>query len=69
MYNLATMKRDVQMNTRVAEEEAEAYREAADEAGVSLSDWIRLMLNAASGKRGLEKQLRRASSAGERAKR
>ena len=60
MYHSTTMKRDVQMNIRVADEEAAAFKAAAEEAGLSLSDWLRAVALAASGTGVLEKHLRRA---------
>ena len=56
-----------QINFRVTAEEYDAFSEAADEAGLSLSEWLRLVARAGAGMRALEGHLRRAASKGTRA--
>ena len=44
---------------RVSEESLDAYRKAAEEAGLSTSEWARLVLDAAAGRLALPEQLTR----------
>lgn len=44
---------------RVSDEELEAFRKAAEEANLSLSEWARLVLSAAAGSSALPQQLTR----------
>ena len=53
--------RDTQVNFRVSEEEHAAYTDAAENAGLSLSFWCRVILASALGDDDLRKQLVRAA--------
>lgn len=61
------MARDTQLNVRLDDDEAHAFNEAATAAGLSTSEWARLVLRAAAGRRALTEQLGRAARAGNRA--
>lgn len=50
-----------QVNVRLSDEETEVLRSAADEAGLTLSDWARLVMLAAAGDDKLMRQLRRVT--------
>lgn len=53
------MSRTQPFSIRVSEEAVEAYRKAAEKAGLSTSEWVRLVLDAAAGVSELPKQLMR----------
>lgn len=53
-----------QINVRLTLEERDAFAAAAEEAGLSVSEWARLVLRAAAGERALEGHLRRAAKSG-----
>lgn len=55
------MTRANQINVRLSDEEIETLRGAADECGLTLSDWARLVMLAAAGDDKLARQLRRVS--------
>ncbi len=55
------MKRP-QVNVRLTQDELEAFTAAAEDAGLTLSEWMRLVGRAAAGMRDLESHLRRARS-------
>lgn len=45
----ATRERSHQINFRAGDEEAEAFRGAAEEAGLTLTDWCRLQARIGAG--------------------
>lgn len=51
--------RTTPFSVRVSEEELDAFRKAAEEANLSLSEWARLVLSAAAGSSALPEQLTR----------
>lgn len=60
------MSRDRQINFRTSPAEKEAYVAAAERARLPLSDWMRMVLLAASGDEELVRALRRARREDER---
>jgi hypothetical protein len=56
--------RRIQLNIRLADEkEYKAMQKAAEKAGMSVSEWARVVLGAASGRYELLAQLRQAKDA------
>lgn len=51
--------RTTPFSLRVSERSAQAYRKAAEKAGLSISEWARLVLDSASGASALPEQLTR----------
>jgi antitoxin component of RelBE/YafQ-DinJ toxin-antitoxin module len=56
--------RGTQLNLRLSEDEAKDVQQAAEECGLSTSEWARLVLTHAAGRRRLNESLERASKAG-----
>ncbi len=56
--------RSEQLNLRLAADEAADMREAAADAGLSLSEWARLVLRHASGRHQLSEHMADAAKAG-----
>lgn len=59
-----TAAKSVNLNVRVAPSEVADLRAAAADAGLSLSEWARLVLRHASGRYELGEQLARAKDVG-----
>lgn len=58
------MTRPAQLNLRISDDEARDMREAAAEAGLTLSEWARLILRHASGRHEMSEHMERAAEAG-----
>lgn len=54
----------LQLNIRIGDEEMQALREAAADAGMTPSEWARIVLRVATGRYELTEQLQRGADAG-----
>lgn len=55
-----TVNERTQINVRAEKPEVAAWKAAAEEAGLDVSSWLRMVLNAATGDSGLGDAMRRA---------
>ena len=56
--------RTEQLNLRLTDDEVRDMRDAAAEAGLTLSEWARLILRHASGRHEMSEHMERAADAG-----